>query len=60
MVKVDQNGKLYGAKKGNATITCTVTDSFGNVVTDECNVNIDYSTGQWMIIIFLFGWIWYI
>lgn len=60
VVKVDQNGKLYGAKKGNATITCTVTDSFGNVVTDECNVNIDYSTGQWMIIIFLFGWIWYI
>ena len=57
---VDKNGKIYGAKKGNATITCTVTDSYGNVVTDKCNVNVDYSGLQWFIIIVLFGWIWYI
>ncbi len=57
---VDKNGKIYGAKKGNATITCTVTDSYGNVVTDKCNVNVDYSGSQWFIIIVLFGWIWYI
>lgn len=57
---VDENGKIYGAKKGNATITCTVTDSYGNVVTDKCNVNVDYSGSQWFIIIVLFGWIWYI
>ena len=57
---VDENGKIYGAKKGNATITCTVTDSYGNVVTDKCNVNVDYSGAQWFIIIVLFGWIWYI
>lgn len=43
---VDENGKIYGAKKGNATITCTVTDSYGNVVTDKCNVNVDYSGSQ--------------
>ena len=35
---VDENGKIYGAKKGNATITCTVTDSYGNIVT---STNID-------------------
>ncbi len=57
---VDKDGKIYGAKKGNATITCTVTDSYGNVVTDKCNVNVDYSGLQWFIIIVLFGWIWYI
>ena len=57
---VDNNGKVYAAKKGNATITCTVTDSYGNVVTDKCNVNVDYSGAQWFIIIVLFGWIWYI
>lgn len=57
---VDNNGKIYGAKKGNATITCTVTDDYGNVVTDKCNVNVDYSGSQWFIIIVLFGWIWYI
>lgn len=57
---VDENGKVYAAKKGNATITCTVTDSYGNVVMDKCNVNVDYSGSQWFIIIVLFGWIWYI
>lgn len=57
---VDENGKVYAAKKGSATITCTVTDSYENVVTDKCNVNVDYSGLQWFIIIVLFGWIWYI
>ncbi len=57
---VDNDGKIYGAKKGSATITCTVTDSYGNAVTDKCNVNVGYSGIQWVIIILLFGWIWYI
>ena len=56
---VDQNGKIYGAKKGTATITCTVTDSNGNTVQDTCNVTVKYSFGQWLIVILLFGWIWY-
>lgn len=56
---VDENGKIYGAKKGSATITCTVTDSNGNIVTDTCKVTVKYSFGQWLIVILLFGWIWY-
>lgn len=56
---VDQNGKVYAAKKGSATITCTVTDSNGNTVQDTCKVTVKYSFGQWLIKIFLFGWIWY-
>lgn len=56
---VDKNGKVYGAKKGSATITCTVTDSNGNVATDTCKVTVGYSFGQWLIVIVLFGWIWY-
>lgn len=56
---VDENGKIYGAKKGSATITCTVTDSNGNVATDTCKVTVGYSFGQWLIVIVLFGWIWY-
>ena len=56
---VDKNGKVYGAKKGMATITCTVTDSGGNTVQDTCKVNVKYSFGQWLIVILLFGWIWY-
>ena len=56
---VDQNGKVYGAKKGSADIKVTVTDSAGNTVTDTCNVKVKYSFGQWLIVILLFGWIWY-
>lgn len=56
---VDQNGKVYAAKKGSATITCTVTDSNGNTVHDTCKVTVKYSFGQWLIKILLFGWIWY-
>ena len=56
---VDENGKVYAAKKGSATITCTVTDSNGNTVQDTCKLTIKYSFGQWLIKILLFGWIWY-
>ena len=59
VARVDDNGNVYGAKRGSATITCTVTDSNGNTVSDSCNVTVKYSFGQWLIIILLFGWIWY-
>lgn len=58
---VDKNGKVTATKRGSgsATITCTVTDSNGNTVTDTCKVNVKLSFGQWLIVIVLFGWIWY-
>lgn len=56
---VDENGNVYAAKRGEATITCTVTDSNSNTVSDTCNVNVKHSFGQWLIKILLFGWIWY-
>ena len=59
VARVDDNGNIYGAKRGSATITCTVTDSNGNTVQDTCNVTVKYSFGQWLIVILLFGWIWY-
>ena len=36
VARVDENGKVYGAKKGSADITVTVTDSYGNSVSDTC------------------------
>ena len=60
VASVDKNGKVTALKKGTAKITCTVTDSYGNTVSDTCNVTVKYSFGQWLIIILLFGWIWYI
>ena len=58
---VDQNGKVTATKRGSgsATITCTVTDEYGNVVKDTCKVDVKLSFGQWLIVILLFGWIWY-
>lgn len=60
VASVDKNGKVTALKKGTAKITCTVTDSNGNTVSDTCNVTVKYNFGQWLIIILLFGWIWYI
>lgn len=56
---VDNNGVVYGVKNGSATITCSVTDSFGEVISDSCNVKVKYTFGQWLLVILLFGWIWY-
>ena len=60
VVSVDNDGNIHGLKKGSAKVTCTVTDSYGNTYSDSCNVNVKYSGVQWVIIIVLFGWIWYI
>lgn len=59
IVMVDNEGNIYGAKRGSAKITCTLTDSRGNTVSDTCTVNVTYTWWQWIVKIVLFGWIWY-
>lgn len=59
VARVDENGKIYGASKGTATVTCTVTDSLGNKVSDTCKVTVKYAWWQSLIRIVLFGWLWY-
>ena len=56
---VDKNGIVYGAKNGTTTITVTVKDSNGNIFKDTCTVQVQYNVLQWIIVILLFGWIWY-
>ena len=56
---VDENGNVTATGTGTAEITCTVTDEYGNVVTDTCEVEVKYNWWQWIIVIVLFGWIWY-
>ena len=56
---VNDKGEVYGAKRGTATITCTVTDEAGNTVRDTCKVTVKYTFLQWLIKIFLLGFIWY-
>ncbi len=56
---VDENGIVTATGTGEAEITVTVTDEYGNVIEDTCKVTVSYAWWQWLIIIFLFGWIWY-
>ena len=56
---VDENGNVTATGTGEAEITVTVTDLYGNVAEDTCIVTVSYAWWQWLIIIFLFGWIWY-
>ena len=53
---VDENGTVYAAGKGTATITASTPDG---ELTSECTVTVTYSWLQWIIVYILFGWIWY-
>ena len=53
---VDENGNVYAAGTGSATITAESEDGY---LKDTCSVNVSYAWWQWIIVIVLFGWIWY-
>lgn len=53
---VDEDGNVYASGKGNATITVKSADG---KVNETVNVTVSYTVLQWIIIIVLFGWIWY-
>ena len=53
---VDQEGNITATGRGEAVITCSSADGFAS---SSCSVSVDYTVGQWLIKILLFGWIWY-
>ncbi|GEM_PF-3946509 len=55
VVTVDESGNLTAVGRGEATITATTRD--GRTAT--CEVTVRYTFVQVLILIFLFGWIWY-
>ncbi len=57
IVTVDEDGNIYGAKAGTTTVTAKSKDG---KFEKDFEVTVSYSFWQWLIIIVLFGWIWYI
>ena len=58
-IRVDSNGQVTSLKSfiKTASATITVKDAQGNVM-DTCQVSVKPNFLQWLMIIFLFGWIW--
>ena len=56
IARVDDNGKVTAVSWGETTITVTVTDATGNVVSDTCQVTVRFTILGW-ILRSLFGWI---
>lgn len=56
VVKVDGAGNITATGRGTAVITCSFEDG---TRLGDCSVTVKYSFWQWIIVIFLFGWIWY-
>lgn len=56
---VDENGKVTAKGTGTAIITCRAVDENGYSTFDSCVVTVKYNVFQWIIYIFLFGFLWY-
>jgi len=56
IVTVDANGMLRAQRRRGSTAVA-VFDEHGNG--DAIRVDVQYAWWQWLIVIFLFGWIWY-
>ncbi|MGN1479179.1 MAG: hypothetical protein ACI4XH_05375 [Acutalibacteraceae bacterium] len=56
---VEQNGYVYGSGTGTDYYYGVVVDTSGHFEYVDFSVTVRYSFVQWLIRIFLFGWIWY-
>ena len=56
---VDEDGNITTTGRGITLITSTIVYENGKTETQLKNVEVIYTWWQWLIVIFLFGWIWY-
>lgn len=59
ILSVVEDGTVKTMHWGKTDVKVTVTDENGNTFSDTCTVQVKCRVWQWLIIIFLFGWIWY-
>ena len=58
-VYVDDYGNVDTYTVGSSTVACFAVTTSGSISATTCEVTVRYSFFQWLIRIFLFGWIWY-
>ena len=58
-VYVDDYGNVDTYTVGSSTVACFAVTTSGSISATTCEVTVKYSFLQWLIRIFLFGWIWY-
>ena len=56
---VDDYGNVDTYTVGSSTVACFAVTTSGSISATTCEVTVRYSFFQWLIRIFLFGWIWY-
>ncbi|MCR5663446.1 MAG: Ig-like domain-containing protein [Oscillospiraceae bacterium] len=54
---VDEDGTVTAVGQGSTVLRC---ESADGSYRSELTVTVEYSVWQWLIILFLFGWLWYI
>ncbi|MCQ2485669.1 MAG: leucine-rich repeat protein [Clostridia bacterium] len=59
VAEVDGYGNVTSHKVGQTVITCKVINPNGNVYEDSCTVKVRYNFFQWILNLFMFGWLWY-
>ena len=53
---IDDEGNITTVGPGTATVVATIE---GTDISDTCTITVSYTWWQWIIMILLFGWIWY-
>lgn len=59
VARVDSNGNVKTTGTGEGVITYTVTLENGKEITQSIGIKVVFTPRQWLIYIFLFGWLWY-
>ena len=55
----DNASELYACGRGKTDVDIIVKDYYGNTFRDTFTVESSYTVWQWLIVIFLFGFLWY-
>ncbi len=53
---IDDEGNITTVGPGTATVVATIE---GTDISDTCTITVSYTWWQWIIVIVLFGWLWY-